>query len=358
MTQTTHNRTWIRLIPPGVSHEKYRIASQLQSLLAQPIRGLFQVSSGLVAFDVVSFAGEQWQELCLAPRIDSDTRPRTVAGQITTQSSSNVHESVTVAVADRLAEQFPDMFGLELVRLDLSPLGTTPVPVERLVGRSFRQSSFNRSPLTTSIQQLTAADEPHLIHLCITNIDASTYEVEMRVGMFGTRRSSGTADTPAAHDDRNDTALSTPAVVAIVRNNLGYDLSQVCKQTPTTTNFELFRKSHWTLHRPATAPREQDLLTLNTRRLPESAEAEAKAAWQVAMTDYEYERLRGLKKHRYPLRRAYRQLDVRPTVRIPASSLREFFAYHPNYDLGRIGDWNHPTLTRQATIQQATATEH
>lgn len=210
MTETTTKAVELRCTAP-VDDASFRLARTLYACIER--------TGHRIAF--LSTPGDSTQQyfLCL-PDTVSDTPPETIPEPIQ-----------TVAAVAR--NHLPTAVDVEIVTLELAPVGTAPAPVERLLDASTRQSLELSDTLGTRLlNTLIERAHPHLLKLVVAPTETDDLAVSLGLCEFIPEVSTRTQDAHAAVYHHNDCNV----------------LGDCIDSSTLSTNRELLTGSGWTVH--------------------------------------------------------------------------------------------------------------
>ncbi|MFD1597498.1 hypothetical protein [Halobellus rarus] len=116
-TTALTDRSWVRLVPPGVDETSLRVAAPVDGLLVPFVRSLCDLTT-IGQVELLSYPGDTHQELLIRAIPAADSDPDAVA---------------STEIADTICAETPPVFGVETVSIETASLGHQPVLTTRIL---------------------------------------------------------------------------------------------------------------------------------------------------------------------------------------------------------------------------------
>jgi len=356
------DRQWVRLVFPGISDRRVRFDAPLGGLLADVLKTIIdQDQSPFGAAEVVTFPGQYQQEYLLFGYPAAKLAGESKLGMYATDHEQ--HQEARAAGVDTLpavfgthiADAIIDRIGVEIVDINLTPLGYAPTATSRLLSTTTDPVTLAaeppQSPFAAHIQSLGEQSCPHLARTVLGKTDAGTYHVDQQIAYF----------------ERDAHLLYADAVTAQYRSPPQSPRLADGYATPAlTTNIEHICEAGWNRRQPesaahpthSTQPRKA-----SGRGWRDPVHEAPSATHTVVGSHHEFAHLLGTTSVADTLRTAYAELGVAPTIELDATTLAGVLGLTPNYDYGpwfpdRPPQRTHPALTPRHVIQEASGTDH
>lgn len=226
--------------------------------------------------------------------------------------------SVTAALADTLTNRLEPRTGIDIVDVDLSPVGVVPVPTARLLKQQHQtidwQSMTKTQPVFTLLSRLVARGEPHILDIEITDRTDDGYAVSVRCALFSDEFQTTTCDDYAEY----------------VVDGLPVSPTTVFDDEYLRTNYELPLAEGWKTRSPEDLPCELNHPHLEQDHPKNHQYSDPDTAWELISTSAEYRTLVAAG-HSHDLDSTYRALGYDPWIDIEERYLPAVLGIAPIY---------------------------
>jgi len=132
---------WVRLIPPGVTDREIRFAGAVGGLLSAFVDDALRARPALGALEILTYPGAYHQEYLLRPCKFPELPATQAANWLSERQDldglvAKGIDPISAGLAKRAETQLIGRIGVELVDLDLSPVGSQPGLTTRLVSQT------------------------------------------------------------------------------------------------------------------------------------------------------------------------------------------------------------------------------
>lgn len=341
---------WVRLVPPGITAREVRFDGAIGGHLSTFVDDALRARPALGALEILTYPGAYHQEYLLRPC----KLPELPSGQAANWLSERRDldlllekgvDPISAGLAKRAEAHLIGRIGVELVDLDLSPIGSQPGLTTRLVSQTADPVAISEGPsqssFATYLDSLTRQQIPHLARTIIAPTESKSLLVEQQVATF----------------DRHHRCVEDVDLATILVDESLPKLSEVYDPPALTSNVQLFVDSGWQqryadrIHPSSSTPDLELAYGSDT--------VTARRAGKTVGSSLEYDRLLGSLDGLAALRELYEELDVTATIEIDPTQLSTFLGYHPNYDRDLWSESPHPgrwrpKCTRLATLRTPT----